>query len=70
MTKASYTDLQLELWLRRREQGEIVWITKEGKVLPIKDMTNPHLVNTMRMLERQSDIETTYLEGLAGDWEG
>lgn len=70
MTKASYTDLQFELWLRRREQGEIVWITKEGKVIPIKDMTNPHLVNTMRMLERQSDIETIYLEGLAGDWEG
>lgn len=59
--KASLFDLQLERWLRARNNGSIVWTTKEGNQVPIKDMTDTHLANTISMLERKS-IEELNLE--------
>ena len=56
---AGLKDLKLELWLRLRNYGEITWKTREGKEIPIKNMTLTHLINTINMLERieQEQIE-------------
>lgn len=68
--KASLFDLQLERWLRARNNGDIVWTTKEGNQVPIKDMTDTHLVNTINMLERKSIEELELEEAIESyDWE-
>lgn len=68
--KASLFDLQLERWLRARNNGDIVWTTKEGNQVPIKDMTDTHLVNTINMLERKSIEEIELEEAIESyDWE-
>ena len=55
MKQATIQDLKLELWLRRRNSGFIIWTTKDDKNIPIKDMDNNHLVNTLNMLLRQRE---------------
>lgn len=32
-------DLKLELWLKRRNSGSLVWTTKDNTKIPIKDMS-------------------------------
>ena len=53
-TLAELNDLYAER--RRRalvnQRSGIVWITQQGKVIAIEDMTNEHLHNTIKMLER------------------
>lgn len=55
MRKATIKDLELELWLRQRNSGSIIWTTKDGKNIPIKDMNTNHLVNTLKMLLKQEE---------------
>ena len=45
--RADLNDLYKELWLRRRNSGSLVWIAKDGKETPIKDMTDKHLERTI-----------------------
>lgn len=66
---ATLEDLERELWLRVRESGKLVWTTKEGNVIPIKEMSNVHLWNAIKMLYRNQKAEEDYLEapGSIGD---
>lgn len=63
MRKATIEDLKLELWLRQRNSGSIIWTTKDNKNIPIKDMDNNHLVNTIKMLIKQEE-EKEYYDGI------
>ena len=50
MIKAGIEDLERELWLRQRE--EMVWETKDGKQIPLKEMSTEHIINAINYFER------------------
>lgn len=60
--KAEYEDLKMELWLRNREK--MYWETKDGRKIPLKEMTDTHLVNTIAYLDRRYDEYERYLDGI------
>ena len=65
-------DLERELWLRKRERGELVWTTKDGKNIPLKDMTTEHSENCLTCMSKAREYEDAawdfYLENEeAGD---
>lgn len=53
--QATLKDLLKEYWLRKRTNGSIYWTTKNGRNIPIKDMDNTHLLNTIKMLVKQEE---------------
>lgn len=61
---ATLSDFKLERWMRRRNTGQIAWQTKDGKVIPIKEMTDEHLEHTIRMIERREREDREYFEAL------
>lgn len=67
MKKATIQDLELELWLRQRNSGSIIWKTREGKNIPIKDMSNNHLINTLKMLAKQEAMAECFKDIMACD---
>lgn len=57
MRTAGLSDLFTELWLRNRNNGNLIWRTRDGKEIPIKDMTDEHLLNTINMLEKIKEVQ-------------
>jgi hypothetical protein len=53
--RATKRDLELEMWLRQRDQGLIVWITKEDDKIPINQMEDDHLLNTINLIDRAKE---------------
>ena len=54
---ADLADLKKELWLRRRNNSIIAWTTKNGRQIPINEMTDARLVDTIRMITYQQAEE-------------
>ena len=58
---ATIEDIRLEIWLRMRNSGDLVWKSK-SKEIPIKDMELSHLLNTYQLLLRKSKSESTDID--------
>lgn len=54
---ADVDDIQLEIWLRKRNKGEIVWITKDKKQIPIKDLSDDYLQNIYNIMLKEEDFD-------------
>jgi hypothetical protein len=56
MEIAAIKDFELELWLRKRESGTLVWKTKQGDLIPIKNMSDTHIINTINLLQLKDEV--------------
>ena len=62
MRIADLNDIRLELWLRERGDRELGWITKDGREIPIRDMSIEHLRNVARMLDGKEEFSQLVYE--------
>ena len=53
MSMLTRKDLEMERWLRRREEGILCWTTKDGKRIPLKDMSDSHIEHALALLEKE-----------------
>ena len=58
--KADIEDLKKELWLRQREN--LVWETKDGKLIPLKEMTTEHIINAINYFDMVYEEREIVLE--------
>ena len=49
---ANIDELRLEEFLRSRNSGKLVWKTKEGKIIPLKELSDEHLTNILNIYYR------------------
>lgn len=49
-------DLLMEQWLRKRDSGELKWITKNGDKIALKSMSDAHLANAIKCLGGQDEF--------------
>lgn len=52
---ADKNDILFALRLSLIQDGILVWKTKDGKIIPLKDMETKHLLNVYRMLNNTSN---------------
>lgn len=52
---ATCIDLRMELWHRMRERNLIVWKTKDGTEIPVKEMSDQHLLNAFKRSIRYNE---------------
>lgn len=64
--KATLYDLEMELYMRDRDK--IVWKTKDGREIPIKDMEYSHLVNTINYIKKTDALSELKCEFDAMDY--
>lgn len=53
---ATLKDLLIEQWLRRRNTGELKWVTKNGDKIALKSMSDAHLTNAIKCLSEQNEF--------------
>lgn len=58
--------LKLELILRGLKDGSISWKTKDGKEIPVKDMSTQHIINVIKLSERKDREWEDNLDALSG----
>ena len=56
---ATIEDLRLEQFLRNRNSGKLVWKTKEGRIIPLKEVSDEHLQNIIKVYSRNKDQTTS-----------
>lgn len=54
--RAEIDDLIREEWLRARNSGELVWKSADGSEVAVKDMTDTHLRNAIKMMTRMREL--------------
>lgn len=57
---AGIEDIRMESWLRKRNNGDLQWETKDGTRIPIKDLSDRHLENILKMANRDSLSDDVY----------
>ena len=57
MQKASLEDLYREKWLRDRNNDEIRWTTKDGKEIPLRQISDAHLDNIINYLIHKKEFD-------------
>ena len=55
---ATIEDLKLEQFLRNRNSGKLIWKTKEGKIIPLKELSDEHLTNILNVYSLNKDQTT------------
>ena len=55
---ANIDELRLEEFLRSRNSGKLVWKTKEGKIIPLKELSDEHLTNILNVYSLNKDQTT------------
>ena len=59
MIKADIEDLEKELWLRQRE--DMIWETKDGEQIPLKEMTTEHIINAINYVYKHNTMRDIIL---------
>ena len=55
---ATIEDLRLEQFLRNRNSGKLVWKTKEGRIIPLKEVSDEHLQNIIKVCSKNKEQTT------------
>lgn len=53
-------DLEPLYAFERAMSGDVIWTTRDGRHVAVRDMESSHLYNTIRVLKGQSPIGTKY----------
>lgn len=58
---ATLTETILEKEYRRRHPREYFWKTKTGELINIKDMSDSHILNVLKCIQRAAEAEDHWL---------